>query len=204
MFQHKVTLLMATAALAVLFAGAVIAKPEVGQPAPVFTAADSTGKTWSLESLRGSPVILEWTNDHCPYVVKHYETGNMQELQRDAAEEGYVWLSVISSAPGKQGYVSPEKADELTSLRNAAPSAVLLDADGSIGQAYAARTTPHMYVIDETGTLVYMGGIDDKPTTDPADVAGAENYVRLAMADRAAGKPVQQAVTRPYGCSIKY
>jgi peroxiredoxin len=192
------------AAFAMLFAGVAAAAPEVGKPAPAFSGTDSAGKTWSLEALQGSPVILEWTNDHCPYVVKHYETGNMQALQKEATDAGYVWLSVISSASGKQGYVTGEEADALTASRDAAPSAVLLDSDGSIGKAFGARTTPHMFIVDETGTLVYMGGIDDKPTTDKADVAGAENYVRLAMADRADGKPVQQAVTRPYGCSIKY
>lgn len=196
--------LLAAAALMLLCAGNVTAAPEIGKSAPAFSGNDSKGTTWSSESLRGKPVVLEWTNDHCPYVVKHYRSGNMQALQREATDAGYVWLSVISSAPGKQGYVTAAEADALTASRNAAPSAVLLDSDGTIGRAYGARTTPHMYVIDETGLLVYMGGIDDKPTTDPADIPGAENYVRLAMADRAAGKPVQQAVTRPYGCSIKY
>lgn len=195
---------IAAAAFAVLFAGVAAAAPEVGQPAPPFSGTDSNGKTWSLESLQGKPVILEWTNDHCPYVVKHYESGNMQALQREAADADYVWLSVISSAPGKQGAVNGEQANALTVSRNAAPAAVLMDSDGSIGKAFGAQTTPHMFVIDETGTLVYMGGIDDQPSTDQADVAIAENYVRLAMADRADGKPVQQAVTRPYGCSIKY
>lgn len=196
---------MAGAALAVLFAaGLAVAAPDVGKPAPAFSATDTTGKTWVLDDLKGTPVILEWTNHDCPYVVKHYGAGNMQALQREAAEAGYVWLSIISSAPGKQGHVSADQADELTASRNAAPTAVLLDADGTIGKAYGARTTPHMFIIDETGTLVFMGGIDDKPTTNPADIEGADNYIRMAMADRAAGKPVQQEVTRPYGCSVKY
>jgi peroxiredoxin len=196
---------IAGAALAVLFAaGLAVAAPDVGKPAPAFDGTDTTGKTWALDDLTGTPVILEWTNHDCPYVVKHYGAGNMQALQREAAEAGYVWLSVISSAPGKQGHVSADQADELTASRNAAPTAVLLDVDGTIGKAYGARTTPHMFIIDETGTLVFMGGIDDKPTTNPADIEGADNYVRMAMADRAAGNPVQQAVTRPYGCSVKY
>jgi peroxiredoxin len=177
---------------------------EVGEPAPDFTGTDTAGKTWKLSELNGTPVILEWTNHDCPYVVKHYESGNMQALQKEAADAGYTWLSVISSAPGKQGHVSPGQADELTESRGAAPTAVLLDAEGTIGKAYGARTTPHMFVIDADGTLVYMGGIDDKPTTKLADVQGAENYVRLAMADLAAGEPVGKAVTRPYGCSVKY
>ena len=189
---------------AILTAGAVAAKPEVGQPAPAFSVADTTGKTWSLADLAGKGLILEWTNHDCPYVRKHYESGNMQALQREARDAGYVWLSVISSAPGKQGHVSAAEADELTEGREAAPTAVLLDVDGAMGRAYGAKTTPHMFVIDGAGTLVYMGGIDDRATTDPADVEGAENYVRLAMTDLAAGRAVSNPATRPYGCSVKY
>ena len=192
------------AALLPLFAGTIAAAPQVGTPAPDFSGTDTAGKTWSLNALRGKPVILEWTNHDCPYVQKHYSTGNMQALQREATGAGYLWLSVISSAPGKQGNVSPSKADALTAERNASPTAVLLDPEGRIGRAYGARTTPHMFIIDETGTLVYMGGIDDRPSTNPDDVPGAENYVRMAMADRAAGRPVQRPLTRPYGCSVKY
>jgi len=182
----------------------VVAKPEVGQPAPGFMATDTSGKTWSLADLAGKAAILEWTNHDCPYVRKHYASGNMQVLQRQARAAGYLWLSVISSAPGKQGHVSPAEADALTKGRGAAPTAMLLDTDGAMGRAYGAQTTPHMYVIDGSGTLVYMGGIDDRPTSDPADLDGAVNYVRLAMADLAAGKKVTNPVTRPYGCSVKY
>jgi peroxiredoxin len=189
---------------ATLTAGAVAAKPEVGQPAPAFSVADTTGKTWSLADLAGKGLILEWTNHDCPYVQKHYGSGNMQALQQEARDAGYVWLSVISSAPGKQGHVSAAEADELTEGRGAAPTAVLLDVDGAMGRAYGAKTTPHMFVIDGAGSLVYMGGIDDRATTDPADVAGAENYVRLALTDLAAGKAVSNPATRPYGCSVKY
>ncbi len=198
------TMTAAFALCTALFTGTVAAAPEVGKPAPAFTGTDTAGKTWDLASLRGTPVILEWTNHDCPYVVKHYESKNMQALQEEAADAGYTWLSVISSAPGKQGHVSAEQADALTESRGAAPAAVLLDTTGAIGKAYGARTTPHMFVIDANGTLVYMGGIDDKPTTHIADVEGAENYVRLAMANLAAGEPVSTAVTRPYGCSVKY
>lgn len=187
-----------------LTAGAVAAKPEVGQPAPAFSVADTTGKTWSLADLAGKGLILEWTNHDCPYVQKHYESGNMQALQQEARDAGYVWLSVISSATGKQGHVSAAEADELTEGRGAAPTAVLLDVDGAMGRAYGAKTTPHMFVIDGAGTLVYMGGIDDRATTDPADVQGAENYVRLALTDLAAGRAVSNPATRPYGCSVKY
>ncbi len=197
-----------TAALAALalssLSGAALAAPEVGTPAPAFTGVDTAGKTWTLEDLAGRPVILEWTNHDCPYVRKHYGAGNMQALQREATDAGYVWLSVISSAPGTQGHVSAAEADALTAERDAAPTAVLLDADGAIGRAYGARTTPHMYLIDEAGTLVYLGGIDDRPTTDPADIPDSKNYVRLAMTELAAGQPISRPVTRPYGCSVKY
>jgi len=196
------------AAIAALLVGAlaapVLAAPEVGQPAPAFAGTDTEGKVWTLEELQGEPVILEWTNHDCPYVQKHYGAGNMQSLQREATADGYLWLSVISSAPGKQGHVSAEKADALTASRDAVPTAVLLDETGEIGRAYGAQTTPHMFVIDDAGTLVYMGGIDNRPTSDPADIEGADNYVRMALADLAAGEPVQRPVTRPYGCSVKY
>lgn len=205
MFRLKARLTAAITALALcILAGTALASPEVGAPAPAFNGVDTAGKTWSLADLAGQPVILEWTNHDCPYVKKHYDAGNMQALQREATEDGYLWLSVISSAPGKQGHVSAAEADALTAERDAAPTAVILDADGSIGRAYGARTTPHMYLIDEVGTLVYMGGIDDRASTDPADIPGAANYVRLAMAELGAGEPISQPVTRPYGCSVKY
>jgi peroxiredoxin len=180
------------------------ATSEVGQPAPGFAVADTSGKTWGLGDAAGKILILEWTNHDCPYVRKHYGSGNMQALQKEAAAAGHVWLSVVSSAPGKQGHVSPAEADALTKERGATPAAVLLDTDGAMGRAYGAQTTPYMVVVDGSGTLVYLGGIDDRPTSDPADLKGAANYVRLALADLAAGRPVANPVTRPYGCSIKY
>jgi peroxiredoxin len=205
MFRLKTKTAAVIAAIALFGATfGALAAPEVGQPAPSFSGVDTAGKTWVLEELVGQPVILGWTNHDCPYVKKHYASGNMQALQQQATDAGYLWLSVISSAPGKQGHVSAAEADALTSNRDAAPTAVLLDADGTIGTAYGARTTPHMFIIDEAGTLVYMGGIDDRATTDPADVPGATNYIQLAMADRAAGKAVSRPLTRPYGCSVKY
>jgi peroxiredoxin len=184
--------------------GTLWAAPQVGKPAPAFSAVDTTGRTWTLAALRGKRVILEWTNNECPYVRKHYGSGNMQALQRDATKAGYVWLTVISSASGRQGHVTPAEADQLTESRSAAPTAVLLDETGAIGRAYGAKTTPHMFIIGTDGTLLYMGGIDNRPTTDPADIKGARNYVRAAMTDIAAGRPVAQPVTRPYGCSVKY
>ena len=157
-----------------------------------------------LSDFHGKTVVLEWTNDGCPYVKKHYGSGNMQSLQKDAAAKGIVWLTVISSAPGKQGYVDGAGANGLTASRGAAPAAVLLDPEGAVGHLYDARTTPHMFIVDKDGTLVYMGGIDDKPATEAADIPGAKNYVRAALDEIAAGKPVAEAVTRPYGCSVKY
>lgn len=198
----KTTFLSVLALVATL--GLAQAAPKIGYPAPAFSAVDTTGKTWSLAELKGKRVILEWTNDQCPYVIKHYGSGNMQALQKEATAAGYIWLSVISSAPGKQGHVSPAEADALTTSRGAAPTAVLIDSQGVLGRAYEAKTTPHLFIIDEAGTLVYRGGIDDKPTTDPADIAGANNYVRQAMAELASGKPIANPVTRPYGCSVKF
>jgi peroxiredoxin len=180
------------------------AAPQVGAPAPAWTGVDSNGKTHSLADFRGKTVVLEWTNHDCPYVMKHYGSGNMQALQRDATAKGVVWLAVISSAPGEQGFVSGAEANRIAADRKAAPTATILDPDGSIGRAYGARTTPHMYVIDGNGTLVYMGGIDDRPTADKADVAGARNFVRAALDDLAAGRAVATSTSRPYGCSVKY
>jgi peroxiredoxin len=180
------------------------AAPEAGKPAPDFSAVDSNGKTVKLSDFHGKTVVLEWTNDGCPYVKKHYGSGNMQSLQKDAAAKGIVWLTIVSSAPGKQGYVDGAGANGLTASRGAAPAAVLLDAQGAVGHLYDARTTPHMFIVDKDGTLVYMGGIDGKPATEVADIPGAKNYVRAALDEIAAGKPVAEAVTRPYGCSVKY
>jgi peroxiredoxin len=177
---------------------------QVGQPAPDFSATDTSGQTHSLGDYRGQVVVLEWTNHDCPYVRKHYDAGNMQAQQRAAAADGVAWLSVISSAPGKQGYVTAAEADALTRSRDAAPKAVLLDPEGRVGRLYGARTTPHMYVIDADGTLVYQGGIDNVVSTNPADVDRASQYVSLALNALRDGVPVDPAVTRPYGCSVKY
>lgn len=177
---------------------------EPGKPAPQFTATDTAGKPVALSSLKGKTVVLEWTNDGCPYVGKHYNSGTMQKLQADAAEKGVVWLTVISSAPGTQGHADGRLADKLTADRKAKPTAVLLDPKGDLGRLYGASTTPHMFVIDTTGTLRYMGGIDDKPSASPASLEGAKPYVREALAALAAGRPVDASSTRPYGCSIKY
>ncbi len=181
-----------------------LADPVVGEPAPGFTLIDSNGDERSLADFAGLRVILEWTNHDCPYVGKHYSTGNMQQLQQDVTESGGVWLSIISSAPGRQGYVTGDEANTLTASRGAYPTAVLHDPDGDVGHAYDARTTPGMYVIDEAGILSYMGAIDDQPTTRHSSVEGATNYVSLALEDMDAGRDVAIAETTQYGCSIKY
>jgi peroxiredoxin len=197
--------LLAAAALAFAMSCSLAdAAPMLGQPAPAFTAVDSNGASRSLAEFKGKTVVLEWTNAECPYTRKHYESGNMQKLQQEATSSGVVWLSVISSAPGKQGYVSGPEANALTTSRGAHPTAVLLDPAGTVGREYEAQTTPHMFVIDKTGVLRYMGAIDDKPIASPASLIGARNYVREALAEVASGKPVAVASTEPYGCSVKY
>ncbi|HUS23690.1 MAG TPA: thioredoxin family protein [Candidatus Binatia bacterium] len=192
-------------ALAALFLSvAATAAPKVGAPAPEFSATDTRGRTVKLSDYRGKVVVLEWTNHECPFVRKHYGSGSMQAQQKDAAAKGVVWLSVISSAPGKQGHVDGARADELTRSRGAAPAAVLLDESGAVGRLYEAKTTPHLFVVDAKGTLAYMGGIDSIASPDPEDLPKATPYVKVALEELLAGKPVTQAVTRPYGCSVKY
>ncbi len=179
-------------------------EPQIGQPAPDFTAQDSQGKVRHLSDFRGETVVLEWTNADCPYTRKHYTSGNMQSIQSLARQRGVVWLTVISSAPGKQGYVDGAGADVLTRSRNAVPSAVLLDPSGTLGRLYRAKTTPHMFVIDKSGALRYMGGIDSIATADIDDIPKAEPYLKEAMLAVLDDKPVAHPVTRPYGCSVKY
>jgi len=195
----------AALAVAVLAAPAgAVASAVVGEPAPAFTLTDTNGKQHSLSEYQGRFVVLEWINHDCPFVKKHYGSGNMQKLQKKWVDEGVVWLSINSSAPGKQGNYPPDEANQLTAQKNAAPTAVLLDPDGTVGQAYGAKTTPHMFVIDPKGTVVYAGGIDDKPSTDPGDIAGARNHVDHALSEATSGKPVTMASSTPYGCSVKY
>jgi len=192
---------------AALVAGGAVAQgagPVVGQPAPNFSAVDADGRTRSLSQFRGKTVVLEWTNHECPYVRKHYGSGSMQALQRDATRDGVVWLSIVSSAPGQQGHVTGAQAKQLTASRNASPTAVLLDPDGRVGRLYGAKTTPHMFVINAQGRLVYAGGIDDVPTPRPEDLQRARPLVRLALADVKAGRDVAVPVSRPYGCAVKY
>lgn len=195
---------LAVSAMAIAGTAAARDAAQPGRPAPEFTAMDSAGKPVALGSFKGKTVVLEWTNHECPYVVKHYGTGTMQQLQRDATSKGVVWLTVISSSRGQQGHVEGLEADKLTADRKAAPTAVLLDADGKVGRLYGATTTPHMFVIDTSGVLAYRGAIDDKPSTSRESVKTARAYVREALEAIETGKPVKTASTRPYGCSVKY
>ena len=177
---------------------------RVGNAAPDFTGTDSNGKTQKLSEYHGKYVVLEWTNNGCPYTQKHYESGNMQALQKEWTAKGVVWLTVLSSAPGEQGYMTASQENAYVGKEHAAPTAVLLDPTGVIGHAYEAKTTPHMFVIDPAGKLIYAGAIDDHATTDPEDVKSSKNYVSDALSESMAGKPVATAYTRPYGCSVKY
>lgn len=192
------------AATAWAFATAAQAAPTVGQPAPDFTLADAAGKPVKLSDLRGKHVVLEWTNPGCPYVKKHYDSGNMPATQRDAVARGVVWLSINSTGRESYEYMAPAKVAAWQKERKGAPTALLADEEGTVGKAYGARTTPHMYIVDLQGRLVYAGGIDSIPSSNPADIPKAVNYVRQALNEALAGKPVSAPVTRPYGCSVKY
>lgn len=182
----------------------VFAAVRVGEPAPAFTATDSNGRQHSLDQYKGKFVVLEWHNNGCPYTQKHYNSGNMQRLQKLWAGKGVVWFTVISSAPGQQGYVTPEQENDYLKKMNAAPTAALLDPNGGLGHLYGAKTTPEMFIIDPQGRLVYAGAIDDKPTSELSDIAGATNYANAALEQALAGKNVSVATSRPYGCSVKY
>jgi peroxiredoxin len=188
------------AALTLWGAGTV----RVGAPAPGFTAKDSNGKTHTLSEYAGKFIVLEWTNRGCPYTLKHYQSGNMERLQHEWTARGVVWLTVISSAPGQQGYVSAAEENAYLKHMNAEPTAALLDPMGDLGHLYDAKTTPQIFIINTQGILIYDGAIDDRPTTDPSDIAGAKNYASLALQEAMDGKTVSIATSRPYGCSIKY
>jgi peroxiredoxin len=177
---------------------------RVGQRAPDFVATDSNGKTHTLSEFAGKYVVLEWTNNGCPYTQKHYSSGNMQNLQRQWTSRGVVWLTVISSAPGEQGYMTAAQENSYVQKASAAPTAVLLDPKGTLGHLYDAKTTPDMYVINPQGVLIYEGAIDDRASTDTSDIKGAKNYVDMALNEAMSGKQVGTAATRSYGCSVKY
>ncbi|MGB9032457.1 MAG: thioredoxin family protein [Acidobacteriaceae bacterium] len=177
---------------------------RVGDPAPDFTGTDSNGQTHKLSAYRGKYVVLEWTNNRCPYTRKHYTSGNMQNLQKEWTAKGVVWLTILSSAPGAQGYMTASAENDYMQKVHAAPTAALLDPAGVIGHEYDAKTTPDMYVIDPSGKLIYAGAIDDHPTTDTSDIPRSKNYVSDALTEATAGQQVAVTYTRPYGCSVKY
>ena len=194
----------ALAAAAAVLAGAAFADPAIDAAAPAFSGPASSGETISLDQFKGQTVILEWANDGCPFVQKHYDTGNMQKTQKTANDAGAVWITVMSSAPGKQGHADATRANKLMKEWASAPDYILLDADGVVGQAYGAKTTPQMALIDKEGVLRYAGAIDDKPSANHATVNGANNYVLAALASVEKGEPVAVKETKPYGCSVKY
>jgi hypothetical protein len=177
---------------------------RVGERAPDFTATDSNGQTHKLSDYAGKYVVLEWTNRGCPYTRKHYNSGNMQNLQREWTSKGVIWLTVASSAQGEEGYVTADQENAYLKQANASPTAALLDPSGTLGHLYDAKTTPDMYVINPQGILIYEGAIDDRPSSDPSDIRGAKNYVSLALSEAMAGKSVSVAASQPYGCSVKY
>lgn len=185
-------------------AEAQLSDPTIGDPAPAFALPDTYGTEHSLEGFHGKWVVLEWLNYGCPYVRKHYNSGNMPMLQETYREKGVVWLSIVSSAPGKQGYYEPDAMNAQNEERGNKATAVLLDPSGDVGRAYGARTTPQMVIIDPEGTLRYNGAIDDKPTTRLSDIDGAHNYLVAALDEAMAGQEVSQPRTQPYGCGVKY
>jgi peroxiredoxin len=193
----------ATAGL-LLVTGTAMAAAVVGQPAPEVTLQDTNGKPTTLSSQKGKWVVLEWVNFDCPFVKKHYGSQNMQKLQKEYTGKGIVWYSINSSAAGKQGHFPADKVNEMIKERGAAATAYLLDPDGKVGQSYGAKTTPHIFIVDPKGTVVYAGGIDDTPTSDPADIAKAKNYVKAGLDEALAGKALSISTSTPYGCSVKY
>jgi hypothetical protein len=201
--MHRIAFLLSGAALCVAAFG-VQAKAVVGESAPAFTLTDSNGKTHSLADFSGKTVVLEWTNAECPFVKKHYGAGNMQAQQGEATGGDVVWLTINSGAPGKQGSVDGAGANAVIASTGGKQTSYLLDPSGSTGLAYAAKTTPHMYVIDGKGVLRYAGAIDSVPSADADDIPDATQYVKVALSELAAGKPVTVPTTQPYGCSVKY
>jgi peroxiredoxin len=181
-----------------------LAQLPVGQPAPGFRVNDLDGRLVSLSDFRGKTVVLEWSNPECPTVKKHYESGNMQRTQAQAAAAGAVWLTINSSGEGNQGHMTPAEAKGVAAAEGSRRTAYLLDPAGTVGRTYGAKATPHMYIINPAGTLVYNGAIDDKPTQDQADIPGARNHVLAALGELKAGKAVSVPTSRPYGCSVKY
>jgi AhpC/TSA family len=202
--MKRSTLSLLLGLVAMLAAPLVFSAVKAGDPAPDFTAAGSDGKTYRLADYRGKYVVLEWHNNGCPYTRKHYESGNMQKLQKEWTGRGVIWFTVLSSAPGTQGYMTADAENNYMSKMHAAPTAALLDPDGDLGHLYDAKTTPQMIIINPEGNIIYDGAIDDHATPDQADIASSRNYVEEALTDAMSGKPVPTSMTRPYGCSVKY
>ena len=204
MKTRRSTFSLIVAVVAMLAAPLLISAAKIGAAAPDFTASASNGKSYRLSDFRGKFVVLEWHNNGCPYTRKHYESGNMQRLQKEWTGRGVIWFTVISSAPGTQGYVTADQENTYISRMHADPTAVLLDASGVLGHMYDAKTTPHMIVVNPAGNIIYDGAIDDHPTSDQSDIASSKNFVNEALTEAMAGKPVGTPATRPYGCSVKY
>jgi peroxiredoxin len=196
--------MLALMAAMVILPGLLCAAVTTGKIAPDFSLTDTNGQKVSLRDFKGKTVVLEWFNYECPFVIKHYGSGNMQKLQKEYTDKGVVWLSINSSAKGKQGNYSSEEMNRLAKERQVASTAILLDENGQVGQSYGAKTTPHMFIIDKDGNVVYQGAIDDKPSVDPSDIPAARNYVKDALDSILAGQPVADASTKSYGCSVKY
>lgn len=190
--------------LASVFTSFAFGEAKVGQAAPDFEVKDATGQTRKLSDYKGKNVVLEWYNKDCPYVKKHYGAGNMQKLQTELAGKGVAWLTVLSSAKGKQGFLTPEETIKNGQKENSKAEAFLMDADGKIGQMYGAKTTPHLFLIDAKGVLRYNGAIDSNDSADPATIAKAENYLLAATTSVLKGEKIAKETTKPYGCSVKY
>jgi len=190
--------------ITMIFSAFAMAAPEVGKPAPAFTLKDTTGTSHSLADFKGKFIVLEWVNHGCPFVAKFYNPGKMQEWQGTYTTKDVIWLSICSSAPGRQGHMSPGDWNAQIKSSGTKATAVLLDEDGTVGRAYAARTTPHMYIINPEGNLIYAGAIDSERSIDSDDIAEATNYVAQTLDEAMAGKPVSTPVTQAYGCSVKY
>lgn len=198
------TKLLITALTCIAASPAFAQEAKVGSDAPAFTLKDTTGKTHSLSDFKGKFVVLEWFNEGCPFVQKHYSSGNMQKLQKEYTGKDVVWLSINSSAPGEQGHVTPESASKTIKDWKMDATKLLLDHDGKVGKMYGAKTTPHMFVINKEGKLIYQGAIDSKATPNTTDIASSANYVKVALDNSMAGKPVATTSTKPYGCAVKY
>lgn len=203
--MHKIIITTAAMLLMVMpFVAVNAAAPEIGQPAPEIEATDIEGKTFKLSDHKGKTIVLEWSNHDCPFVRKHYDSGNMQQVQKTARTQGVEWVTIVSSAEGRQGHVSAQEAAAIVKDKGASISTKILDPSGLIGKAYDAKTTPHMFIVNPEGILVYAGAIDDNSSPNPATIKGAQNYILAALDDLKSGNEIRTAQTQPYGCSVKY